>query len=277
MWFDAVHFLVLPVRLLRLLIVPVALTFASADVLAQAAAPAASAPVGMEAVRARIRQIRGEAPPPPAPVIVVVPVVMPASGGGRDGRDGDDGRDGRNAPTLPLGPPPAATPPGVIYAPRRPPGAPVDPAVASPDAPARETPVAPPDRAADPVRIVEVERALLETGLFRALGVNFAFDRAALLDGAERVLDPVGDVLRRYPELRVEIGGHTDALGSDAYNRRLSERRAETVRRYLVEQWGIAPGRLTAAGYGESRPFSDDAGETGRALNRRVEFAVTGR
>ncbi len=273
----------LPVRFLRFLIVPAALAFASADVLAQAAPPA-GAPVGMEAVRARIRQIRGEAPPPPAPVIVVVPVVMPTSGSGRDGRDGDDGRDGRNAPTatptLPLGPgllPPTATPPGVIYAPRRPPGAPVDPAAASPNAPVVETPVAPPDRAADPVRIVEVERALLDTGLFRALGVNFAFDRAALLDGAERVLDPVGDVLRRYPDLRVEIGGHTDAIGTDAYNQRLSERRAETVRRYLVERWGIAPERLTAAGYGESRPFSDDAGETGRALNRRVEFAVIGR
>lgn len=120
----------------------------------------------------------------------------------------------------------------------------------------------------------EVERAILETGLFRAVGVNFEFDRSRLLDGSEAFLDPVGEVLRRYPDLRVEIGGHTDSIGSEAYNERLSQARAETVRQYLIERFEIAPERLVARGYGESRPIVTNANPTGRTLNRRVEFTV---
>jgi len=87
----------------------------------------------------------------------------------------------------------------------------------------------------------------------------------------------VGDVLRRYPALTVEMGGHTDAVGTAVYNQGLSERRAEAVRQYLVERWQIAPERLAAVGYGEEAPVATNANETGRALNRRVEFAVTAR
>ncbi len=262
-------------RLFHRLLVSLLVVLATADASAQSGTPGASptGEAGMEAVRARIRQIRGGAAPA-APIVIVVstaPSGLPAAGSpsGRDGADGLDGRDGV-APAVSG----SASLPGVVYVPAQAP-VPGDTARAAP-AEGREPPE-PVRPDVDSSRVLDAERALLDTGLFRAVGVNFAFGRATLIDGADRVLDAVGAVLRRHPDLRVEVGGHTDAIGSEAANQRLSERRAETVRAYLIERWGIAPERLTATGYGEARPASADVGETGRALNRRVEFAVTGR
>ena len=124
-----------------------------------------------------------------------------------------------------------------------------------------------------PVTVETVERAILETGLFRTTTVNFEFAKAALLPTSAATLDVLADVLRRYPYLRVEVGGHTDDRGSDATNDALSHRRAESVRDYLVAS-GVASDRLTAVGYGERRPVADNGNDTGRALNRRVEFVV---
>ena len=124
-----------------------------------------------------------------------------------------------------------------------------------------------------PVTVETVERAILETGLFRTTTVNFEFAKAALLPTSAATLDVLADVLRRYPDLRVEVGGHTDDRGSDATNDALSQRRAESVRDYLVAS-GVASDRLTAVGYGERRPVADNGNDTGRALNRRVEFVV---
>lgn len=75
--------------------------------------------------------------------------------------------------------------------------------------------------------------------------------------------------------LSVEIGGHTDDVGSDEDNLELSEARAQAVRKYLIEQ-GVPNGSITARGYGETRPRADNANEAGRARNRRTEFRVTG-
>lgn len=119
-----------------------------------------------------------------------------------------------------------------------------------------------------------IERALLDTGLFRALGVQFAFDDSTLLASAKRTLDVVGEVLADYPALQVGIAGHTDAVGPAAYNQRLSEARARAVQRYLVEQAGLAPERFTTVGYGESQPLNSNDTPTGRTLNRRVAFRV---
>ena len=91
------------------------------------------------------------------------------------------------------------------------------------------------------------------------------------------VLDIVGDVLERHADLRLEIGGHADSVGPEDYNLDLSQRRAEAVRTYLVQHFKIDPDRLTAAGFGESRPIATNANPTGRTLNRRVEFVVTDR
>ena len=148
------------------------------------------------------------------------------------------------------------------------------------EAPSYDAPPQPrtPPRPGVPFRpgttVREVERAILETGLFRALGVNFEFDRSMLLPEARRTLDPVGQVMEEYPELRFEIAGHTDSRGAEAYNQQLSARRATAVRDYLVQNFGISPDRLTTRGLGESQPIASNDNATGRTLNRRVEFRL---
>jgi len=121
----------------------------------------------------------------------------------------------------------------------------------------------------------EVERAFLDTGLFRTSRVFFEFGEADLLPVSRRVLDTIAEVLLRYPELRVEVGGHTDAVSSDAFNLELSRHRAGSVTSYLIAR-GIDAGQITAVGYGEARSVATNETETGRALNRRVEFVVQG-
>ena len=79
--------------------------------------------------------------------------------------------------------------------------------------------------------------------------------------------------LRRYPQLRVEVAGHTDDRGSHAYNLDLSQRRAQAVLDYFV-QMGIDAARLVPKGYGETAPVADNATEAGRAENRRVELRI---
>ncbi len=163
------------------------------------------------------------------------------------------------------GAPPAAplAPPAPSPTPEAPPPAPAAPSPA---------PAAPPAPPADPL-VAEIERAILDTGLFRTSRVNFEFGKATLLPVSEASLRAVAAVLRRYPELRVEVGGHTDWISSEAYNLRLSQQRAESVRDFLIGS-GVAAGQLTAVGYGENRPVASNETETGRALNRRVEFTV---
>ncbi|MFS8606855.1 MAG: OmpA family protein [Gammaproteobacteria bacterium] len=107
----------------------------------------------------------------------------------------------------------------------------------------------------------------------RLQGVNFEFNSATLTTEAREILLGVAEALRGEPNLRAEIAGHTDSSGSDQYNLELSQRRAEAVRDFLVSQ-GIAASRLIARGYGESQPIADNSTESGRALNRRVEFRV---
>lgn len=104
-------------------------------------------------------------------------------------------------------------------------------------------------------------------------GVNFEFDRATLTVNAKTILDQVASALTDAPQIRVEVGGHTDARGSDAYNQELSDRRAQSVVDYLVSQ-GIAPERLQATGYGETAPVADNETDEGRELNRRVELRI---
>lgn len=141
--------------------------------------------------------------------------------------------------------------------------------LASPTSP-RESPL---EGAPSPI-VRRVERAMVETGLFRAVGVNFEFNEANILPTFRPTLDAVGEVLRKYPALRIQIAGHTDATGPEDYNQRLSMRRAEAVRQYLIQHFNIDPGRLTAQGYGETQPIASNDTRTGRTLNRRVEFRV---
>ena len=104
-------------------------------------------------------------------------------------------------------------------------------------------------------------------------GVNFDFDSARLTANARTLLDGVADTLVSAPNMRVEIGGHTDNYGSDAYNLKLSEKRAAAVMSYLTTR-GIEGSRMTARGYGEAQPIANNDTDENRELNRRVELKV---
>jgi outer membrane protein OmpA-like peptidoglycan-associated protein len=81
----------------------------------------------------------------------------------------------------------------------------------------------------------------------------------------------------QYPQTTTVVEGHTDSVGSDVYNQKLSERRANAVRDVLVNQYGVGADRVNAVGYGEARPVADNATDSGRAVNRRVEAEVEAR
>lgn len=102
-------------------------------------------------------------------------------------------------------------------------------------------------------------------------GVNFHYDTADLTQDAMSVLDGVARTLLSYPQIRLEVAGHTDSSGDDAYNLDLSQRRAEAVRSYLTSK-GVNVDMLGAHGYGEERPIEANETAAGRAENRRVEL-----
>jgi outer membrane protein OmpA-like peptidoglycan-associated protein len=101
----------------------------------------------------------------------------------------------------------------------------------------------------------------------------FAVNSSTLLPGAQSELQRVATVIRQYPETNIQIAGHTDSTGSEDYNRRLSEQRAESVKTALIGM-GVNPSRLTTIGYGESRPVASNNTEGGRQQNRRVEVRI---
>ena len=111
------------------------------------------------------------------------------------------------------------------------------------------------------------------TDVIELPGVNFETNSDRLLPGAEGVLGDAAATLRMHPDLRVEVAGHTDSQGAAEYNQGLSERRAYTVRDYLINA-GVPASQLTARGYGEAEPVADNATAVGRAQNRRVELRI---
>ncbi|MFA5941739.1 MAG: OmpA family protein [Sinimarinibacterium sp.] len=104
-------------------------------------------------------------------------------------------------------------------------------------------------------------------------GVKFEFDSDRLTPEAQLILNEVAGTLQSYSDLSVRLEGHTDGIGSDAYNLGLSERRANSVKAYLIGR-GIGAVRMTPIGYGESRPIDTNDTESGRENNRRVELGV---
>ncbi len=104
--------------------------------------------------------------------------------------------------------------------------------------------------------------------------VLFDVNSATLKPGAYQEIDRAAEVLRRYPDTRLTVQGHTDSTGSEAYNMELSRRRAEAVKNALVMR-GVDPARIQAVGYGESMPIASNATEAGRQLNRRVTIIIT--
>ncbi len=126
------------------------------------------------------------------------------------------------------------------------------------------TPVADePEPMAEPVRV--------------ELDVKFDFDRAVVKQDSMGDIQDLADFMKQYGQTSTVVEGHTDSVGTDAYNQRLSERRANAVRDLLVNQHGLDASRVDAVGYGESRPVADNSTEEGRAINRRVEAEVEAR
>jgi outer membrane protein OmpA-like peptidoglycan-associated protein len=105
--------------------------------------------------------------------------------------------------------------------------------------------------------------------------VLFDVDSANLKPGAREKLARIAGILSAHPDLKIEIEGHTDSTGSDDYNQRLSERRAQSVQAYFSQQ-GIGKAIVATAGYGESRPVATNGTAAGRQQNRRVEIVVSG-
>jgi OmpA-OmpF porin, OOP family len=104
--------------------------------------------------------------------------------------------------------------------------------------------------------------------------VHFATNKAIIKPESFHLLDTVAMVLRDFPTITVEVQGHTDSVGNDNYNMRLSQDRAESVRTYLIQK-GVDARRMDARGYGETRPIESNRTSKGRAENRRVEFVRT--
>jgi outer membrane protein OmpA-like peptidoglycan-associated protein len=105
-------------------------------------------------------------------------------------------------------------------------------------------------------------------------GITFDFNSAVIRPSSYPVLDDAARVFKAKPTMRVEIGGHTDSVGSDSYNMKLSNERANAVREYLIRYHDIDPNRLIAVGYGETQPIADNRTRSGRDTNRRIEFKV---
>ncbi|TLX53704.1 OmpA family protein [Stutzerimonas nosocomialis] len=106
------------------------------------------------------------------------------------------------------------------------------------------------------------------------LDVKFDFDRAQVRPESYSDIQNLADFMQQYPQTSTTVEGHTDSVGTDQYNQRLSERRANAVRDVLVNQYGVEGSRVNSVGYGESRPVADNSTEEGRAINRRVEAEV---
>lgn len=125
----------------------------------------------------------------------------------------------------------------------------------------------------DPMNII-IGLDPIEPGMITVLNnVFFETDSFSLKPQSIPQLNEIVSFMKRNPGLFIEIGGHTDNKGSDAYNNKLSEKRAFSVVRYLV-QCGITPDRLAGKGYGFTKPVADNSTEEGRELNRRTEFKI---
>ena len=153
-------------------------------------------------------------------------------------------REGRDASTVPAPEPPKATVPAPAPAP-------------TPSAPASE-----------------VERQLVSGGVVRLENIYFETNSAKLLPASETTLNQAGDALEKFVDLKVEIQGHTDTRGSAVYNRRLSQARAESVRRYLLAKFHLRTENLVAKGYGKSQPETAERTDADRQRNRRVVLKV---
>jgi OmpA-OmpF porin, OOP family len=132
----------------------------------------------------------------------------------------------------------------------------------------------PSDRCPGTPRGVAVDQSgCPQQGEITLVGVGFETNSATITAESRAVLDPVAANLKKYSQLQIELQGHTDSAGADQYNLSLSQRRADSVREYLVAQ-GVSASQVVAKGYGESQPIAANATPQSRAQNRRVVMKV---
>jgi outer membrane protein OmpA-like peptidoglycan-associated protein len=160
-------------------------------------------------------------------------------------------------PPMPPGPtpptPPGPTPPGPT--PPTPPGP-------TPPGPTPPTPPGP-----TPPGPAPTAQPVFDT-------IYFDINKSNINPSAAKALDRTGMLLKDNPKVKVEIGGHTDAGGSDKANKAISEKRAMSAKKYLQDKFNIPENRMTTKGYGSSKPIADGKTKEGSAKNRRVEFKV---
>jgi len=106
------------------------------------------------------------------------------------------------------------------------------------------------------------------------LNVEFDSDKAVVKEKYHDDIKRVADFMKEFPDTTAAIGGHTDNIASAAYNQKLSEKRATSVRQYLIDKFGIDGSRITATGYGLTKPIAGNDTEEGRQKNRRVEAVM---
>jgi OOP family OmpA-OmpF porin len=106
------------------------------------------------------------------------------------------------------------------------------------------------------------------------LEVLFDFDKATIKKNYSKDIDHMVDVMKEHSDLNLTIEGHTDNVGKAAYNKKLSQQRADAVKNYMVKKGGVDAGRLKSIGYGQEKPVASNKTKAGRAKNRRVEAAV---
>lgn len=120
---------------------------------------------------------------------------------------------------------------------------------------------------------VQVQRDGDNIYLIMPSDITFAVNQSDIKPGFYQTLNAVAEVFDEFDKTTITVGGHADSTGPEEYNLKLSQQRALSVSNYLAAQ-GVAPARLRSVGFGESRPIADNATESGRSANRRVEITI---
>jgi outer membrane protein OmpA-like peptidoglycan-associated protein len=123
-----------------------------------------------------------------------------------------------------------------------------------------------------PVPVAPIAKAPEKVSI--TLEIEFDSGKANIKPQYDDKIKKVADFMTAYPETTAIIEGHTDNVGSEKFNRRLSTQRAESVKSYLIQKFGISPGRLSAKGFGSSQPVADNKTAEGRQKNRRINVVI---
>lgn len=235
----------------------------AAGPVAAAPSPPAAAPAPAPAVPAPVASVAPAPPASPAPATAAaVPKAEPAP------VTTPSAPPPKPAPVVAAAPKPSAPPPAVTAKP------PAPATAAAAKAPPVAAPAAPSAKTAATAAAVATAACPAQGGKAIETGrIRFGSSSSEVLPSSRKAVVGVAGVMKRCAGLKIEIGGHTDATGSLAYNEALSKSRAEAIRAILVKQ-GVEVARIKTAGYGPAKPVADNVTPAGKAQNRRIEFTV---